>query len=122
MSIRVTATAIAIPLMLGLAGCGQKVSYTANIKPLLDEHCVECHLPGGMGTEASGFQVDSYANLMKGTKFGPVIVPGDPLSSSLYRLIAGEVDASIRMPHDQDPLADEQIAMIERWIVLGAPE
>lgn len=118
-----TAAAIAIPVVLfGLAGCGQKVTYTADIKPLLDKNCAECHLAGGQGAEASEFRIDSYASLMKGTQFGPVVVPGDPLSSSLYRLVAGEVDASIRMPHNKDPLSDEQIALVESWIAQGAPE
>ena len=46
--------------------------------------------------------VDSYDSVMKGTKYGPVIVPGDSLSSSLYLLVAGKVHSSIWMPHGRN--------------------
>jgi hypothetical protein len=42
-----------------------------------------------------------------------VIVPGSSTSSTLYRLIAGEVDPSIRMPYHRDLL-------IAAWIDQGA--
>jgi hypothetical protein len=49
-----------------------------------------------------------------------VVVAGDPLSSSLYRLVAGKVDPSIRMPHGKESLSQEEIATIEQWIEQGA--
>lgn len=115
-------TVLGLPAVLLLAGCGQSsnVSFSEDVKPILQTHCVECHLNGGAGFEASGFLVESYETLMKGTKFGPVIVPGDSVSSSLYRLVAGEVDPSIRMPHGKDPISDQDIATIETWIAQGA--
>ncbi len=105
-----------------LSGCGseQKVTYKSNIKPILDRHCAECHLPGGTGAVKTQFLVDSYDNLMKGTKFGPVIVAGDSLSSSLYRLVSGKVDKSIQMPHSKGPMTASEIAAIEKWIDQGA--
>ncbi|NEV61476.1 c-type cytochrome domain-containing protein [Thiorhodococcus minor] len=113
---------LGLPVALMLVGCGKdpSVSYSADVKPILQQHCVECHLNGGAGFEASGFLVESYDSLMKGTKFGPVIVPGDSISSSLYRLVAGEVDPSIRMPHQKEPIPDQEIALIETWIAQGA--
>ncbi|MBT2968716.1 MAG: hypothetical protein B6D72_13725 [gamma proteobacterium symbiont of Ctena orbiculata] len=106
-----------------LAGCSSgpaPVSFKSEVKPLVDKYCTECHLPGGAGTEASGFMTDSYENVMKGTKFGPVVVAGDPLSSSFYRLIAGKVDPSIRMPHGKEALTEMEIATVETWITQGA--
>lgn len=113
---------LSLPAVLLLAGCGDQaeVSFKRDIKPIFDQHCIECHLNGGQGHQASDFIVDSYESVMKGTKFGPVVVAGDPLSSSLYRLVAGEVDESIRMPHQKDPISDAKIAKIERWISQGA--
>lgn len=115
--------AVGLPLILvALTGCNRssEVSFAKDVQPILKKHCVECHLPNGQGHAASGFLVDSYDSLMKGTKFGPVVVPGDALSSSLYRLVAGEVDASIRMPHGKDPLPAAEIAVVEAWITQGA--
>ncbi|AFL74678.1 c-type cytochrome domain-containing protein [Thiocystis violascens] len=113
---------LGLPVALLLAGCGKyaSVSYEKDIRPIIDKHCVECHLNGGQGHVASGFLIESYDSLMKGTKFGPVVVAGDPLSSSLYRLVAGEVDKSIQMPHGKDPISDKEIETIERWIAQGA--
>ncbi|MFD2111237.1 c-type cytochrome domain-containing protein [Thiorhodococcus fuscus] len=115
-------SAIALPLAICLSACGQQpnVTFKKDVQPILKQHCAECHLKGGQGFNASGFLVESYESVMKGTKFGPVIVAGDPLSSSLYRLVAGEVDQSIRMPHGKDPISDAQIATIEQWIEQGA--
>ena len=114
---------VGLPLILvALTGCNRnaEVSFAKDVQPILKKHCVECHLPNGQGHAASGFLVESYDSLMKGTKFGPVVVPGDALSSSLYSLVAGEVDESIRMPHGKDPLPAAEIAVVEAWITQGA--
>ncbi len=105
-----------------LSGCGseRQVTYKSDIKPILDKHCAECHLPGGTGAVKTQFLVDSYDSLMKGTKFGPVVVAGDSLSSSLYRLVSGKVDKSIQMPHSKGPMTTSEIAAIEKWIDQGA--
>ena len=109
-----------------MAGCGEKevqrLSYHTDIKPILDQHCVECHKEGGKGTEKSGLLLDSYAATMRGTKFGPVVIPGQAINSSLYRLIAGKADPSIRMPHDADPLPESTVNTIRDWIDQGAKE
>jgi hypothetical protein len=108
-----------------LAGCGAQqaaVSFQTDVKPLIMKYCSECHVPGGDGAVKSGFVIDTYASVMKGTKYGPVVVAGDPLSSSLYRLVAGKVDPSIQMPHGKEALAPEEIVTIERWIEQGAKD
>jgi len=113
--------AIGVPAVVLLSGFGQKdVSYSKEVQPILQERCAECHLNGGQGHEASGFLIESYDSLMQGTQFGPVVVPGDSISSSLYRLVAGEVHRSIRMPHRKEPVGDRELAKIERWIEQGA--
>ncbi|MEJ2612008.1 MAG: hypothetical protein P8179_18535 [Candidatus Thiodiazotropha sp.] len=106
-----------------LAGCSAKstpVSFKSDIKPIIDKYCIECHLPGGDGAKASGFVMQTYDTLMKGTKYGPVVVAGNPLSSSFYRLVSGKVDPSIRMPHGKDALSETEIQKIEDWINQGA--
>lgn len=115
--------AVGLPLILvALTGCkpSSDVSFATDVQPILKKRCIECHLSNGQGHTASGFLVESYDALMNGTKYGPVVVPGDAVSSSLYRLVAGEVDASIRMPHRKDPLPAAEVAVIEAWINQGA--
>jgi len=102
-------------------GCGeQAVTYQTNIKPIIDANCVSCHVPGTPGYEKSGLRMDSLDALMKGTKFGPVVIPGSSVSSTLYLLVSGRADPSIRMPHGQTALPDSDVAAIAAWIDQGA--
>ncbi len=105
-----------------MTGCGylSSVSYQKDVNPILKERCAACHLAGGEGTQKSGFEVSSYDTVMKGTKFGAVIVAGDSASSTLYRLVSGKVDKSIRMPHGEGGLSPEEITVIQNWIDQGA--
>ena len=114
---------IATVFALGLAvivGCTPQQSYQADIRPILKKNCYECHLPGGPGYEKSGFSMDNYEHLMKGTKFGEVIIPGASISSSLYLMVAGKTHSTIRMPHDRKPLPEEDVETIKIWIDQGA--
>jgi hypothetical protein len=97
-----------------------KPSYTTDVRPILDKYCAECHMPDKVGAKKSGFQIDSYASIMKGTKLGPVIVPGSAESSTLYRLVAGKADPKINMPHGKAPLTPGEIETIRLWIDQGA--
>ncbi|MCG7981761.1 MAG: hypothetical protein JAY90_03305 [Candidatus Thiodiazotropha lotti] len=113
-------TTLSTALLAGCSAGPAPVSYKSEIKPIIDKYCTECHLAGGTGAESSGFVTQDYDAIMKGTKFGPVVVAGDPLSSSFYRLVAGKVDPSIRMPHGKEALSEAEIAKIEHWITQGA--
>lgn len=114
--------AVAASATLVLFGCGMEpdVSFKNDLRPVLDKHCAECHTGNAEGVEASGFLVETYESVMKGTKLGPVVVAGDPLSSNLYRLVAGKVDKSIQMPHGKAPLTGDEIRVVELWIEQGA--
>jgi len=116
------APALSLYLLVGCSAGPATVSFKTEVKPLIDKYCIECHLQGGAGANASGFITENYASIMKGTKFGPVVVASDPLSSSLYRLVAGKVDPSIRMPHGKEALSQEEILKIEQWIEQGAQD
>ena len=114
------ASCLSALLLVACSAGPDAVSFKSGVKPLIDKYCTECHLAGGAGAEASGFVTETYDSIMKGTNFGPVVVAGDPLSSSLYRLVAGKVDPSIRMPHGKEALSQEEILKIEQWIEQGA--
>jgi len=110
-----------LPLVLA-AGCAQekKVSYQNDVYPILKKSCLECHSSNGEGYKKSGLSMESYENLMKGTKFGPVLVPGQSISSTLVRLLQGKADPSINMPHKRDTLPEDQAKIIVEWIDQGA--
>jgi len=104
-----------------LVACGEKeVSFKADVQPILAKNCVECHSAGGAGAEKSGLLMSSYDDLMKGTRFGAIVKPGDSLTSALIMLVEGRADPSIRMPHQKEPLSKNQIALLRSWVEQGA--
>ena len=114
-------TLAALAALTQLTGCSDKpLTYQTDIKPIFEASCVACHVPGGAGYEKSGLRMDSHEALLKGTRFGPVIVPGSSVSSTLYRLVSGQADPSIRMPHGQASLPEADVATIAAWIDQGA--
>lgn len=96
------------------------VSFKEDVLPIFKGRCVDCHTPGGKGFEASGLDLSNYAGVMKGTKFGPMIIAGDPEASSLMALLDWRVAPQIRMPHGTKKLSTCDRDEIRRWIDEGA--
>ena len=110
-------------LLIGLSGCtGESaVSYSRDVKPILQANCLSCHQEGGAGYETSGFSMASYDELMQGTRFGPMVLPGDSAGSNLIVLMEGRADPSISMPHGKaKPVSTADVDTIRRWIDQGA--
>lgn len=115
---------------LFVTACGQgQVSFSDDVLPILDRYCISCHSGTGEGAVRSEYLLTDYENVMKGTKFGPVVAPGSRLSSSLYLVIAGKTAPEIRMPpHNEESLAAgrgemlsaDAIETIGLWIDQGA--
>jgi hypothetical protein len=113
------------------AGCSheatvKEVSFKNDIYPIFQARCMICHAEGAPGCVASGFSLATYDSLMKGTKFGPMVVPGDSADSNLLTLVKHKADPSIAMPRSPTPgnpsgwLEAKQIDLIETWISQGA--
>ncbi|TAM63693.1 MAG: hypothetical protein EPN49_01990 [Rhodanobacter sp.] len=123
---------------LSTASCSrEQVSFSRDVNPILQNNCAVCHTPGGAGYLKSGFSVATYQDLMKGTKYGPVINPGSSVGSTLVRLIKHQADATINMPKDYSldlknhqqtimpgtgarSLSDHDIGLISKWVDQGA--
>ena len=119
----VLVAAMAAAAVLSLGACSRAeptVSFSKDVQPLLAARCGACHVPGQAGYEASGLSLESYETLMKGTKFGAVVIPGDALSSALTMLIEGRADPSIRMPHGDAPLTAAEQKIVRDWVAQGA--
>lgn len=114
----------ALPLSQACAAPPQQqpVSFAEDILPLLKWRCSSCHQPGGEGYEKSGFDLTTYKGVMKGTKFGPMVVPGDPEMSNLMRLLDWRVAPEIRMPHGKKQLSSCDRDSIRTWIRQGAKD
>jgi hypothetical protein len=101
----------------------QPVSYKNEVTPIIHDYCLNCHEPKGKGYETSGLDLRTYQSLMKGTKYGAVIKPGDSFTSVFIQVIEGRVHASIKMPYGMNGgLAKEKIAVLKKWVDQGAKD
>lgn len=115
---------LAAAAVLALAACSSPagMSYKGDVQPILTKYCSECHAAGKPGFVASGLDTTSYQSLMKGGKFGPLVKPGDALSSTLNMLVEGRAHASIQMPHGREKLGSQDVEKLKVWVNEGAKD
>ncbi|MFZ4764682.1 MAG: PSD1 and planctomycete cytochrome C domain-containing protein [Roseimicrobium sp.] len=90
--------------------------FETKIRPLLTEHCYECH---GAKKQKANLRLDNLPYILQGGDGGPAVVPGDVEHSHLILAVSYE-DADLQMPPDAK-LSDTQIADLKKWVALGAP-
>ena len=91
----------------------QLAFFEAKVRPLLVERCHKCHA----GDKAKGeLWLDSASAILHGGDSGPAVVPGKPDESLLIGAVRYE---SFEMP-PSGKLADDEIAILERWVTDGA--
>ena len=129
MNYRRSVLSVLVVALLAAGGCTRQVSFSQNVKPILNAKCLSCHNGKGEGSARSGFSVVNYENVIAGTKFGKVVVPGSALSSSLYLMVAQKTSPEIQMPphhtesvakHKLEPLTEAELDVVKRWIDQGA--
>jgi len=109
------------PLVIAACSGEPQVSFSADVEPILDKNCLNCHQAGGQGEMASGLNMTSYEGVMKGTNNGPMVIAADVEGSNLLVLMEGRADPSISMPHgQQQPVSKQDIQTIRLWIQQGA--
>ena len=89
--------------------------FERRVRPVFVKHCFKCH---GSKKQESGLRLDSRKSVLRGSDDGPVVVPGKPATSALIKAIRHE--GSVKMPPDKK-LAVNEIAVLARWVKLGAP-
>lgn len=98
------------------------VSFKNDVQPILHDYCVSCHSTGGKGVVKSGLDMTSYEGLMKGTKFGKVVVPGDSEASTFTKLLTG-TNKGLKMPaglNASGTLDRQYILILRKWVKQGA--
>jgi mono/diheme cytochrome c family protein len=111
----------AIALCLGTdvatasSGAKAKVSFEADVRPILKTHCFHCHgegdkLKGGVDLRLRHFMAE------KKTEEGMVLAPRRPKASLIFTL-----SKSGEMPKGEKKLTEKEIATIEQWVAAGAP-
>ncbi len=92
--------------------------FESKIRPILVEHCYECHSTGKK--QKGNLLLDTKAGALKGGDTSPAVVPGDPAKSLLIQAVKWTTE-ELRMP-PKSKLSDAQIADLEAWIKMGAPD
>ncbi|MCA9118668.1 MAG: DUF1549 domain-containing protein [Planctomycetaceae bacterium] len=91
--------------------------FETRIRPVLVEHCYECHSVGAKEVKGS-LVVDTAAGMLKGGDSGASLVPGKPNDSLLIEALRYE---SVEMP-PAGRLPEHIIRDFEKWIEMGAPD
>ena len=98
----------------------EKTSFAEDVFPIFKVRCTGCHQPGGEGFEKSGLDLSTYEGVMKGTRLGKMVIPGDPESSNLMWLLDWRASPALRMPHGKKKLSTCDRDAIRAWIREGA--
>ena len=85
--------------------------FEKKVRPVLAEHCYECHSAGAKKGLKGGLALDSRAASRKGGDSGPAVVPGEPDESLLIEAVRF-TDEALQMP-PEGRLPAETIADLE---------
>ncbi len=88
--------------------------FEKRVRPLLSENCYSCH---SAKKQKGGLRLDSLEAILKGGESGPALVPGKPGESLFVEAINYD---GLEMP-PTGKLAPEKVAVLSRWVSLGAP-
>jgi hypothetical protein len=91
--------------------------FESRIRPILIEHCYECHSAKSEEVKGS-LLVDSAAGLLRGGDSGPAIIAGKPNESPLIEALRYE---GVEMP-PAGRLPANVIKDFERWVEMGSPD
>lgn len=93
--------------------------FEKHVRPLLAEHCYRCHSVREEKREGA-LLLDSRSGWSVGGDNGPAIVVGQADASLLISAIR-YANPDLQMPPEK-PLSKEQVALLERWVAMGAPD
>ncbi len=95
----------------------ETIDFSTQVKPILNTKCITCH--GGVKKQ-SGFSLLFRSEALAETESGkPAIIPGDAANSEMIRRLHLK-DPEERMPFKKEPLSDDEIEILTRWIDQGA--
>ncbi len=95
----------------------ETVPTYVDLRPIFRAHCEGCH---NTNDPKGGFDLSRFDAIEAGSTNGPVVEPGEPEESWLYLLVSHQEEPT--MPPDSDPIPNDEIELIRRWIAAGLPE
>jgi Protein of unknown function (DUF1553)/Protein of unknown function (DUF1549)/Planctomycete cytochrome C len=100
----------------------EQVEFFENkIRPVLVDRCYSCHSSTSEKIKG-GLRVDTRDGLLKGGTTGSAIEPGQPDRSLLIQAVKGTARDLDQMPPKKEPLKPDEIAALEEWVRMGAPD
>jgi len=103
---------------LAAFGAGAEQPDWGDVSAIFNERCVMCH--SSVHGAGLGLRLDTYEAAVAGSAKGAVLIPGDASRSELIRRLRGE--STPRMPFLSNPLTQDQIELIARWVDAGLPD
>ena len=98
----------------------QTAFFESKIRPILADKCYKCHSVE-KGKAKGGLTLDSPDGVKKGGEDGAVLVPGDPDKSRLIVAVR-YTDTALQMPPKGEKLSADEVAALEQWVKMGAPD
>src|SRR5688500_4915668 len=92
--------------------------FETRIRPLLVAQCLACHSASSRPI-MGGLRLDTREFALQGGTRGPAIIPGN-LSGSLLLQAVQHTAGALKMP-PSSKLKDADVALLARWIQMGAP-
>src|SRR4051794_24628131 len=94
-----------VALALAAPGFAQRDPlFKTEILPVLEKNCVSCHSPA---QKMAKLDLSSFTGMMEGSSSGPVIAPGKPERSLMWKLIEG----------DQMPQGPKKLTVAEKQLI-----
>ncbi|MGB1874188.1 MAG: DUF1549 domain-containing protein, partial [Akkermansiaceae bacterium] len=99
----------------------EPLNFSRDIRPILSAKCFACHGPDSQDRDAD-YRMDTKEGAFADLGGYHAIVPGDPENSEIIkRIISDDEDKLMPPPKHKNPLSEEEIALLKRWIAEGAP-
>jgi len=106
------------PLLRPVPNVQGAAVYATMVQPVLHDNCYGCHSGGRV---RGGLRLDGQEMITRGGKDGPVIVPGNALSSLLVKRILLPLDDEHHMtPSGKPQLTKAEVELLQWWISTGA--
>ena len=104
-------------MMLGHAALAtaDPVDFARDIRPLLQQRCIECH---GPEQQKGGYRLDRRSSALSGVTRRNIL-PGSSAGSGVYHRVSAPPGSGPQMP-PKEPLAPGDIDTLKRWIDEGA--
>ncbi len=115
---------VTVAWLVCLSGCATRAEPTAmefnfhrDVIPIFKTRCWNCH---GATQQQGGLRLDEKAFALQGGLSGKRLMGESAATSELLKRITSE-DPAIAMPKEGGRLSGHEVAILRRWIELGAP-